>query len=224
MSPPCPGARGASWWRCRFGCAWRVLVQYASASSLQLVGFDHIIDQAPLFGRVGINPARREKHVQAAPQANDARQSAGLPPQPGIRPNWACWSPKRASLAAKMMSQASISSLPPARVRPWQAATTGRSLRSRRLSTLWPYADELLEPGRIAAQQLHLVEVGAGAEMLALRPDQDGAHTGAGLLEFIKSSLDALMNGHRQAIEFFGTGQLDDPDRTAERLTTTGDA
>ncbi len=72
-----------------------------------------------------------------------------------------------------------------------------------------PIADEMLEPGRVGAQDLDLVEVGAGAEMPALRADQDGAHTGAGLFEFINRRLDARMNGQRQAIEFFGARQLD---------------
>jgi hypothetical protein len=67
-------------------------------------------------------------------------------------------------------------------------------------------ADEVLEPGWIATQRLHLIQIGAGAEVLALRPDQNGAHTGGGFLEPVDGGLDGRMNGHRQAIEFFGAG------------------
>ena len=50
-------------------------------------------------------------------------------------------------------------------------------------------ADEVLEPGWIATQRLHLIQVGAGAEVLALRPDQNGAHTGVGFLEPVDGGL-----------------------------------
>ena len=55
-----------------------------------------------------------------------------------------------------------------------------------------------------------LVEVGTGAEMPALRPDQHRAHAAFRRLEFLERAGKGDMHRRRQAVELVRAGQLDD--------------
>src|SRR5579862_1861357 len=67
-----------------------------------------------------------------------SRVSRTVPPRPGCSPSKTSGKPKLASSMAMRKSQASATSSPPPRQKPWITATVGSGSRSRRSSTAWP--------------------------------------------------------------------------------------
>ena len=71
----------------------------------------------------------------------------------------------------------------------------------------------LVDLGRIAAQTLDLVEVGAGAEVLALGPNEHRPDPRPRRLELVERRRNRAMNRKRQAVELVRPRQLDDAHR-----------
>ena len=80
----------------------------------------------------------------------------------------------------------------------------------------------MVQRGGIVQFALHLGQVGSGAKMFALRPDQDRPDIRV-RLEFLNArARNALMHLKRQAIELLGARQLDNADAALGRLLMTG--